>query len=84
MDVKSDTGIDLLWGARAIGNELGITTRRAFHLLEEGEIPAGKVGGRWVAVRDQLHDFFRHPPVGLFTTSAGSRPHTHLGGDQAE
>lgn len=62
MSVKSDTETDLLWGARAIGNELGITTRRAFHLLEESEIPARKVGGRWVAARDQLHHFFRHPP----------------------
>jgi hypothetical protein len=49
----------LIWGAEAIARELGTNRRRAFHLLETGEIPAKKVGGRWVAERNVLAAFFQ-------------------------
>lgn len=50
--------LDLIWGADAIAIELGRTRRATFHLLENGEIPAKKVGGRWVASRDALRKHF--------------------------
>jgi hypothetical protein len=51
--------IDLLWGAKAIGDEINKTVRQTFHLLETGMLPARKVGKHWVAERGTLHAFFR-------------------------
>jgi hypothetical protein len=55
---NSTLEIVLIWGAEAIANEIGVGTRRAFHLLENGELPAKKVGGRWVVERGTLRNFF--------------------------
>jgi hypothetical protein len=52
--MTNDTNADLLWGADAIAKAIGRTERMTFHLLEKGEIPAKKVGGRWVASRAKL------------------------------
>jgi excisionase family DNA binding protein len=46
--------LDLLWGAEKIAEALGRTKRSVFHLLENGELPARKVGGRWVVSRRAL------------------------------
>ncbi len=45
---------DKLTGARAIAEFLGEETRRTFCLLERGELPAFKLGGRWCARRSTL------------------------------
>jgi hypothetical protein len=45
---------DLVWGGKSIAAELGISTRKAFYLLENEMIPARKVGGLWVGSRRQL------------------------------
>jgi hypothetical protein len=50
--------LGLIWGADRIAIALGVSERRAFRLLEKGEIPAKKVGGRWVADREALKQFF--------------------------
>lgn len=50
--------LDLVWGADALAQELGVTRRRAFYLLESGELPAKKVAGRWVVERRKLREFF--------------------------
>jgi hypothetical protein len=50
--------LDLLWGAAAIAATLNRTARQTFHLLEAGELPARKVGGRWVASRKALREHF--------------------------
>ena len=50
--------LDLVWGAEAIANELGVGIRRAFYLLERGALPARKVQGRWVVERSKLRAFF--------------------------
>lgn len=52
----------LVWGAEAIGNALGLSARQAFHLLESGKLPAKKVGNRWVARLDVLVAFFDVDP----------------------
>jgi len=49
----------ILWGAEAIAREIGRPVRATFHLLEAGELPARKVGGRWAVDRDVLIAFFR-------------------------
>ena len=56
--MKSNDNIDLVWGAEEIAKLIGRSPRITFHLLEKGEIPAKKVGGRWVAERGQLIRFF--------------------------
>lgn len=60
---SSTRDLHLLWGAEAIGAEIGVGVRRTFHLLEKGAIPARKVGGRWVADRAKLHSFFRQEMI---------------------
>ena len=57
-NVKAPDGLDLVWGAEAIGKAIGVAPRRAFYLLESGSIPARKVGGRWVIERGRLRAFF--------------------------
>lgn len=41
---------DLLIGARAIAEALGVKPRQVYHLLYEGDMPSFKLGGN-VAVR---------------------------------
>jgi hypothetical protein len=48
---ESDT---LVWGAEQIGEVIGKPARAAFYLLEQGLLPAKKIGGRWVASRRRL------------------------------
>lgn len=52
----SETG--LVWGAKEIAKIIGRTQRVTFTLLDKGELPAKKVGGRWVADRAKLVAFF--------------------------
>ena len=47
-------GLDLIWGAKAIGECIGRNPRQAFYLLEKGKLPARRVGNLWVASRDAL------------------------------
>ena len=50
--------IELVWGASEIAKLIGRSTRSTFHMLDSGELPAKKVGGRWVAERGKLIGFF--------------------------
>jgi hypothetical protein len=43
-----------LRGAKAIGAFIGLNSRQTFYLLTKGEIPAKKIGGRWIATRQRL------------------------------
>jgi hypothetical protein len=45
---------DLVWGGQGIAEEINRTTRQAFHMLENGLLPARKVGGVWCASRTAL------------------------------
>lgn len=54
----SSDQLDLIWGGEEIAKAIGRTRRITFHLLEKGELPAKKVGGRWVAERGKLLRFF--------------------------
>jgi hypothetical protein len=59
---KDDSGtLDLVWGVEAIANIIGRTPRVTFHLCNTGELPARKVGGRWVIERSRLVAFFMEP-----------------------
>ncbi|HEV7417902.1 MAG TPA: DNA-binding protein [Tianweitania sediminis] len=50
--------LDLIWGVSAIAKIICRTDRQTFRLVEAGELPAKKVGGRWVAERSKLVAFF--------------------------
>lgn len=54
----NDQKLDLVWGGEGIAKVIGRTPRITFNLLEKGELPAKKVGGRWVAERSKLIAFF--------------------------
>ncbi|WAJ30970.1 DNA-binding protein [Antarcticirhabdus aurantiaca] len=54
MSEITKNSLDLIWGAAAIGEVIGRTPRVAFHMLENGELPGRKVGGRWVIERAKL------------------------------
>ncbi|MDV4183290.1 DNA-binding protein [Rhizobium brockwellii] len=53
-----DDKLNLVWGAEEIAKLIGRSKRATFYMLDSGELPAKKVGGRWVAERGKLVAFF--------------------------
>jgi hypothetical protein len=62
---------DLLWGAAAIADEIGLSRKAAYARLEAGQLPVTKVGDTWVASRQVLRDFL----VGRMRTPGQQEPH---------
>jgi hypothetical protein len=58
MATHAEDKTDLAWGCEAIADEIERSPRQTFHMLTNGELPAKKVGGRWVASRKKLREFF--------------------------
>lgn len=54
----TESKLDLLWEVTEIAKLIGRSERQTFYLLSSGQIPAKKVGGRWVAERNVLMNFF--------------------------
>ena len=54
MDQESKAPGNVLWGAKAIGEEIGKNTRQTFYVLETGRLPAQRIGRQWVTTRAQL------------------------------
>ncbi|TIP42437.1 MAG: DNA-binding protein [Mesorhizobium sp.] len=50
----TDNQPDLVWGCAAIARVIRRTQRQTFYMLENGTLPAKKVGGRWVSERGKL------------------------------
>ena len=48
-----------LWGAKAIGEAIGKNSRQTFWLLQNGRLPARKVGALWVSERSTLLTFLK-------------------------
>lgn len=48
---------DIVWEVKNIAKLIGRTERQTFHLLSTGQLPAKKVGDRWVADRNRLLRF---------------------------
>jgi hypothetical protein len=48
---------EIIWGVRAIGQEIGLTMRQAFNLLEHGQLPGVRVGRKWCSERTVLRGF---------------------------
>jgi|GEM_PF-3614018 len=62
-----DRSVDILWGARDIGQAIGLSPRRTFALLDGGHLPAKKVAGRWCARKSEL---LAHLSSGVLAESA--------------
>jgi len=58
MNADQKENIDLVWEATEIAKVIGRSQRQTVHLLQSGQLPARKVGNRWVAERGQLIRFF--------------------------
>lgn len=53
-----DKHIDLIWEVSEIAKIIGRSERQTFHLLSTGQLPAKKVGSRWVTERSKLLRLF--------------------------
>jgi hypothetical protein len=62
LQTGADDGDVIIWGAKNIASEINTTPKRAFNLLEQGELPAKKVGGRWCTTRRRLRKHFEEAP----------------------
>ena len=51
-------GEDTIEGAKGFAAELNCSLRRATYLLETGQIPAGKIGSRWVGSKARLRKHY--------------------------
>jgi hypothetical protein len=49
---------DLMIGAKAIGEHMGVSERQAFHMLETKRIPGFKLGNKWAGRKSTLNDHF--------------------------
>ncbi|MGE3993407.1 MAG: hypothetical protein AB7F49_36545 [Pseudorhodoplanes sp.] len=43
-----------IYGAKAIGDEVGLQERQAYYRLEKGDLPAEKLGNTWVSTPRRL------------------------------
>jgi hypothetical protein len=48
---------DIVWEVAEIAKEIKRTARQTYHLLNTGQLPARKVGGRWVGSRKKLRAY---------------------------
>jgi hypothetical protein len=53
----ADAESDIVWGAVEIGKVINRSPRAAFHLLENGRLPARKTGRLWSASRRRLLEY---------------------------
>ena len=49
---------DFLHGAKNIANFLEVPIRRAYYMLENGQIPAARIGDKWSARKSRLIEHF--------------------------
>lgn len=54
IQIASPSTEDIVWEVDNIAQVIGRSERQTFHLLATGQLPAKKVGGRWVASRRKL------------------------------
>jgi len=54
--------LKIVRGDDAIAKATNMTSRRAYHLLSHGLLPASKEGSQWVTTMDRLRDFYGGGP----------------------
>ena len=55
---SDDLAADILHGAQAIADYIGVDLRRAFYLLQHRYIPAVKTGATWTSTKSRLRRHF--------------------------
>lgn len=70
-NLGTQRALDIVWGGKAIAEEVGLTKRQTYHLLGSGLIPAQKIGSKWCASRAGLRSFFERA-LGMGATHNGS------------
>jgi hypothetical protein len=53
-----DLADDLLWSVEDIAEAIGRSRRQTFHMLQNGRLPARKIGAHWCASRSGLRRHF--------------------------
>jgi len=56
---SNERHIGLIWGINAIARLIDRSDRQVSYMVNSGQIPAKKVGGRWCANRAELVAFFK-------------------------
>ena len=54
MDEDKDQMPGVLWGAKAIAAYIKQTPRQTYYLLESGQLPAQRLGQRWVTTKARI------------------------------
>jgi hypothetical protein len=49
---------EVIWGAVEIAAIINRTPRQTYNLLESGQLPAKRIGGRWAATKGNLRRLF--------------------------
>jgi hypothetical protein len=62
-DAGESLADDVLRGAVAIGQYIGLKPRPTFHGLQNGHIPARKEGGTWVSSKTVLRKHYTEFPA---------------------
>jgi hypothetical protein len=52
--MRTDDNSDIIWSARGIARAINRNERATYHLLQQGRLPARRVGKQWVASRNEL------------------------------
>lgn len=58
METAESNELDLVWEVDAIAKLIKRTNRQTYHMLATGQLPAKKVGGKWVSSRGALLNHF--------------------------
>jgi excisionase family DNA binding protein len=51
---------------------LGVTKKTAYDYLQSGEVPAYRIGSKWVILRDEVRDFVRASAIGNAAATSGA------------
>lgn len=55
----NETALDLIWGIDGISKAIGLSFPATAYMLKQGQLPAKKIGERWVIERGELAAFFK-------------------------
>ena len=70
---NTNTTPELIWGAKEIAREIGRSPRQTFNMLEQGLIPATRVGRRWCSERTVLRRAIVDAMTAASNTKTGAR-----------
>ncbi|MEJ5020640.1 DNA-binding protein [Ochrobactrum vermis] len=57
--MASDNALELIWGIEGISKVIGQSFPATAYMLKQGQLPAKKIGDRWVIERGELVAFFK-------------------------